>query len=152
MVVTAGDYFSGTNCLDCSYRWRFCHCTIYLYIILNKDLYKNITVIVSGLLIIGLWLDIHVLVIVSASIGLGSVLIPPFARFVNWIWMKLALGLGWINSRILLTLIYFLVLFPIAIISRLFRNDPMELKKGSGDSYYKTRDHRFEKEDLMNTW
>ena len=50
-------------------------------------------------------------------------------------WMKLGHILGWINSRIILGLIYLLVLLPIALIMQIFGHDPLRMKKHSLKSY-----------------
>ena len=54
---------------------------------------------------------------------------PNFLFYPYIFWMKLGSVLGWINSRIILGIIFFLVLFPIAFIMKLFNYDP--LKKGN---------------------
>ena len=41
-------------------------------------------------------------------------------RFFYKLWMKFAAVLGWINTRILLTIIYFLLISPMAVILRIF--------------------------------
>ena len=50
-------------------------------------------------------------------------------------WMKLGHILGWINSRIILGLIFLIVLQPIAFIMKLFNYDPLRRKKGNQESY-----------------
>ena len=40
--------------------------------------------------------------------------------------MKLGYLLGWINSRLILTLIFFVILLPIAAFMRLFGYDPLK--------------------------
>ncbi|MGL1889146.1 MAG: SxtJ family membrane protein [Reichenbachiella sp.] len=120
---------------------------------MEQDLYKNITVITGGFLVIALIFDIQVLEYAAATIAVGSFIIPPFGRLVNWLWLKLALGLGWINSRILLSIIYYVFLFPIALASRLFNRDSLKLKKiGDNESYYSERNHKYSKADLENIW
>ena len=123
----------------------------------QTDRYKNILVIVVGFSLIA-WLlkiDLSTKVLIwkiAIAVGGVSLLIPPVAKAIDWAWLKLALGLGWINSRILLSLIYFLFLLPIAWISRLFTKDPLNLKKNNTPSLYVTRNHEYTKEDLENIW
>ena len=50
-------------------------------------------------------------------------------------WMKLGFILGWINSRIILGLVFFIVLQPIAILMKFFGHDPLRLKKSNQKSY-----------------
>jgi hypothetical protein len=127
----------------------------------QQDRYKNILVIVIGFSLVA-WIllqlgkiELRTAVVtwkIIITIGFLTLLIPPFARALEWAWLKLALALGWINSRILLTVIYFVFLMPIAWIARLFTNDPLMLKKKDTSTLYVTRDHKYTKEDLENIW
>ena len=123
----------------------------------NQDRFKTILVIVIGFTALG-WFIKHrwdtetYLVEIAFGIGLISILIPPAAKAIEWAWLKFAMGLGWVNSRILLSIIYFVFLMPIAWLSRLFTKDPLMLKAKDSDSLYTTRDHLYKKEDLENIW
>ena len=50
-------------------------------------------------------------------------------------WMKLGHILGWVNSRIILGLVFFIVLQPIALIMRILGHDPLRTKKFYQKSY-----------------
>jgi hypothetical protein len=118
----------------------------------GQDRYKTILVIVIGLLILARIFDLPALEKLSVFVGVVSILIVPAAKLIEWLWLKLALGLGWINSRILLSLIFFGVLVPMAWFSRWFRRDILNLKRDHATSLFHTRNHRYRKEDLENIW
>ena len=118
----------------------------------SQDRYKTILVIVTGLLAIGWIFDIPLLGKIAVAIGAVSIFIPPAARAIEWIWFKIALGLGWVNSRILLSIIYFVFLMPLAWVSRLFTKDPLTLKKNTRATLFVTRDHLYTGKDLENIW
>ena len=66
--------------------------------------------------------------------------IKPNILFYPYLaWMKLGLLLGWINSKLILGLIFFLVLQPIALIMKLFGYDPLKIKKSNKKSYREYR-------------
>jgi hypothetical protein len=125
----------------------------------QQDRFKTILVIVTGMLVIS-WVLANkgyaraseILIKVAALVGLVSVFIPIAARGIEWLWLKLALGLGWVNSRILLSVVYFLVLMPVAWISRIFTKDPLALRRNSSTTLYTTRNHQYTKKDLENIW
>ena len=50
-------------------------------------------------------------------------------------WMKLGHILGWVNSRIILGLVFLIVLQPIALIMRILGHDPLRTKKFAQKSY-----------------
>lgn len=121
--------------------------------------YLVILVIVSGLT--GLhflfgdstYLKANIFLYVAFGIGIISILSSYLAEKIVWIWDKIALILGTINSKILLSLIFYLFLVPIAIISRIFKKkDDLILKKKPEGSYYKERNHTYNAEDLKNVF
>jgi hypothetical protein len=118
----------------------------------HQDRFKTILVIVTGLLAIALIFKINWLIYVSLGIGAASVFVPAAAKAIEWAWLKLALGLGWVNSRILLSVIYFIFLLPLAWVSRLFTKDPLTLRKRKTSSLFVTRNHLYTKKDLENIW
>ena len=119
---------------------------------MQSDKYKTILVIVTGLLAIAWIFDIPLLGKIAVVVGAISIFVPAAARGIEWVWFKLALGLGWINSRILLSVIYFLFLLPIAWISRLFTKDPLALRKNKRATLFVTRDHLYTQKDLEDIW
>ena len=74
-----------------------------------------------------LWIGLPSLI---TGITQPSLLLYPYKG-----WMKLGHVLGWINSRIILGLVFLIVLQPIALIMRLFNYDPLRKKKNNQKSY-----------------
>jgi hypothetical protein len=64
------------------------------------------------------------LVLAVLLVGFGLVW-PAALRYPYRGWMALGHALGWINSRILLSLVFYLVVTPIGLAIRLFGRDPM---------------------------
>ena len=58
-------------------------------------------------------------------IGLTS---PRLLYYPYKFWMKLGLTLGWVNSRIILGLVFIIVLLPISFVMRLIGYDPLRTK------------------------
>ena len=68
-----------------------------------------------------LWVGVPLLIL--------GVLKPRLLFFPYKAWMKLGLALGWINSRIILGIIFVVILQPIAFIMLIFGYDPLKKKK-----------------------
>lgn len=117
----------------------------------KEKVLQALLVIITGLLVIYFIFDNEVFLIIAVSIGIISLLVPKLGEWIVWLWYKIAEILGWINSRILLTLIFYLFLMPIAFFYRLFNKDPLKLKRQQ-KTMFKTRNHQYTKEDLINTW
>jgi len=123
----------------------------------NQDRFKTILVIVIGFTALGWFIKYRwgtetYLDEIGFAVGAISIFIPAAAKAIEWAWLKFALALGWINSRILLSVIYFVFLMPIAWLAKLFTKDPLMLKAKNSQSLYTTRNHQYKKEDLENIW
>jgi hypothetical protein len=78
----------------------------------------------------------------GAAVALVVVaLIPPAARRFHRGWMTLAHALGAINSRIILSVLYFLIITPIGRIVRWTGYDPLTRRTPRSDSYWIARPH-----------
>lgn len=70
---------------------------------------------------------------------LGCAAIPAAAKFFHKWWMTLALALGYVNSRILLFLLFYGVVTPIGFMARSSGHDPLECRKPAGASHWRQR-------------
>ncbi|MDH5480222.1 MAG: SxtJ family membrane protein [Nitrosomonas sp.] len=61
---------------------------------------------------------------VAGILVIMALAVPASLRPVYKVWMHFASILGWVNTRIILGLIFFLMFLPLGLIMRLF-NDPM---------------------------
>ena len=93
--------------------------------------------------------------LLTLSVLLG--LVGMFSKFLTtkiaWAWMKLSEIMGAVTSKIILSAVFFLFLFPISLLQKIFsKKDNLQLKKTTGPSYYFVRNHKFEAKDLENSW
>ena len=69
-----------------------------------------------------------------------GLIVPKLLGPIHAGWMKLAFVLGWVNSRILLSIIFFLLFTPIALITRVFGRDSLDRRiNRKSTSYWKPR-------------
>jgi len=64
-----------------------------------------------------------------------AILKPETLKLPYKVWMKIGEILGWINSRIILGIIFITILFPISLIMKIFGYDPLLLKRRNKFSY-----------------
>ncbi|MEO1628067.1 MAG: SxtJ family membrane protein, partial [Bacteroidota bacterium] len=81
-------------------------------------------------------------------------LLYPLARWIHLGWMALAKGLGWINTRLLLGIIFFVLLWPLAALRRVFRSELISKSADpKADTYYKEKEKKSpEAEDFLTPW
>lgn len=75
----------------------------------------------------------------GAALVVAGLFVPPAARAFHTAWMRLAVALGHVNSRVLLTLVYYLLVVPYGFVSRLVGRDPLRRRGGEGESYWVER-------------
>jgi hypothetical protein len=112
---------------------------------------KSLLVIVVGFLILHIMFKAKVLFNIAVAVGLLSLLSTTASKSILWLWNKIALVLGWINTRIILGMVFYLFLLPIALLFRAFTKNPMQLKN-IDESAYTVRNHTYTARDLENTW
>jgi len=79
-----------------------------------------------------------VLILAGSLIAVGLAA-PRALKPVHRWWMRLGHALGWVNTRLLLGTVYFLVLTPIGAAMRLIGRDPLDRRLGDRASYWKPR-------------
>jgi hypothetical protein len=86
-------------------------------------------------------------VIVAAILVSMALVLPAALRPVYKIWMLFAEALGWVNTRIILSLIFFLIFFPLGMFMRIF-NDPMRRKFDEAAASYRIPSHPTKPENM----
>jgi multisubunit Na+/H+ antiporter MnhG subunit len=74
----------------------------------------------------------------------------PFARC----WFPLSAALGGVVSKIILTIIFYLVIVPVALLRKLMGKDSMHIKnwKKGNNSVFRQREQRYEPKDLEHPY
>lgn len=75
----------------------------------------------------------------GGALVVAGLLVPPAARAFHTAWMRLAVLLGHVNSRVLLTLVYYLVVTPYGVVTRLVGRDPLRRRGRSEGSHWVER-------------
>lgn len=65
---------------------------------------------------------------VAALFVVWGILWPAGLNPVYRLWMRFGLAVGWVNSRIILGVVFYLLFTPIGLAMRLAGNDPMRRK------------------------
>jgi len=69
-----------------------------------------------------------------------AALLPSSLKYIYILWMRLAYFLSWVNTRLLLGIMFYFIFSPIGLFMRLFKIDPLKKKcVNSVDSYWQAR-------------
>lgn len=108
-------------------------------------------VISTGFVILFLITGKILCIYIAVGIGFTGIFIKPLARSITIGWLGLADVLGRIVSTIFMTMVYYLILVPIASIYKMKNRRMLDLKN-PGTSMWHKREHQYQKDDLDNAW
>ncbi len=114
----------------------------------KRNPYLDVLVIAAGFLVLYLIFKKAAFLYIASGVAIGSAISECITQKIAWAWEKFALGLGYVNSRIFLSLIFFLFLTPLAMLYRLRKHDALQLQKKKNGSYFTEREHLYVKNDL----
>jgi hypothetical protein len=84
-------------------------------------------------------------------LGLMGIFIKPLAKYIAIAWFKLADVLNFFVSKIVLGTLFFLILFPIALLYRISNKDNLQLKR-TNKSLWVERNLTYSASHLKNIW
>lgn len=155
MVAGTCNIYSAADRLTDSVRRRFRYCSIHLHAILmneSKDKHYG-TILVFVLVLIIFFFVYKNVKLLYIAVGLGAIalLIPALSRLIHKLWMKFAELLGFVMNKVILGIVFFVFLTPIAFLSRLFRKNTLKMQKNT-TSYFSDRNFTYTKKSLEQLW
>lgn len=90
---------------------------------------------------------------VSLTLLVIGLFVKPLAAVVSRLWLKFAEVIGTFNSKVILSLVFYVFLTPIAFLFRIFTKDPLMLKPEKNMvTFYTERNHTYTRNDLDKMW
>lgn len=119
----------------------------------RAKVYQGLLVIIFGVLVFYFIFKYQWMLYICLAVGSIGMLSFSLSQRLYGAWMKLAEILGWINSRVLLSIVFFLFLTPIALAYRWLKKSTIQKKPNAhSESFYETIEHTFTKTDLEKMW
>ena len=154
MVAGAPDHhFADYRTVDCA-GWIFGPGSIHLYpflINMRKKHWETLLVITVFLLLLGRMKHSWNYVYVALALAAAGICSRWFLEKLHYCWMKLAEALGFVSSKILLTLVFAGVVIPLSTLAKWRGRLHIRLKASPG-SYYTERNHTYSSKDFEHPW
>ena len=107
-----------------------------------------ILLVISGIL---LWKEkesFQIFLAIGITLFFTAIAIPSVLKPVYWIWMIFAIILGWFMTRVILSLLFYVVFTSIGLTLRFFGKQYLELQwDKSKESYWNFRTNEQQKEN-----
>jgi len=116
-------------------------------IVLNKaKVWETVAVMLFGFSVLYWFTHWTVFIYVNIALGAIALISYPFTKLIVQLWYKIAEVMGGIMSKVLLSLVFFLFLTPIAFMYRLFK------KRRKAHSNWHNRNHQFSVSEFEKVW
>lgn len=112
---------------------------------------ETLAVLTTGLLGLHLLFDWNWAGYLSLAIGVSGIISPWMREKIAGIWINISGILGLIVPKIILSIIYFGILFPLALLAKLGRKDPLLLSRNY-DTYFIEVEREPRKADFEKIW
>lgn len=115
---------------------------------------ETIAVLAFVSIAIGLFFKIKALLYVALCLLFIGIFLKAVSIRIARLWLRFSSILGGISTRVVLTIIYFVFLTPIAFIYRLSHGDFISLKRKDSKAvnYWKERHYEYTPKDFENPW
>lgn len=105
-----------------------------------------------GFLVVFIITKLNWALLIALVVGLIGLFSSFLSKQIEFLWTKLAWFLGLIVPNILLSAIFYLFLFPIAVLSKIFgKNDSFKLKNNA-DTVFVSSNKEFDKNSFEKPW
>lgn len=96
----------------------------------------SVLIVISGLLFFYSAHSYLYFLIVGLTLVALGLLLPIILKPIHKIWMTISLILGWVSTRIILSILFYVVLTSIGLVAKLFEKDFLSLKLNKSQHTY----------------
>jgi hypothetical protein len=118
----------------------------------NTDPIKTVLTITIGFVIIFIFTEWKWFLYVSAGIGLAGVFSSWLSGRIHFAWIKLGLVISKIVNLVILGAFFYLFLYPISLLSKLFGSRDHLMLKNRHQSTFTESNKKFDKSGFERTW
>jgi hypothetical protein len=115
----------------------------------NANTMLTITV---GFILLFVIFKLKWMLITALGIGAAGLFSEPISHYISLGWLKLSHLLGFIMPNVLLAIVYFIFLMPIAFLSRIGKNKDKLMLKGDVKSTFTDHQMKFTPDVFEKTW
>lgn len=105
-------------------------------------------------LLIGYFTKNDICYIIAIPVLIMNMVYPMFYYYLGFVWFGLANILGFVVSKIILSLVFFVVVTPIGLIRKISGKDSLKLKqfKKNDETSFTDRNKTFSAQDIENPY
>jgi predicted membrane protein len=120
----------------------------------DHEALATLSIIALACIIFSLLFEKQILLYIAACLLIIGNFLKQLSRRLSHIWLRFAHFLGTINTKVILSIIFFLLLTPLAALYRMIKGDFLNIKRESDEkkTCWTEREHQYVAEDFENVW
>lgn len=120
---------------------------------MQKNKHETILVISLGCIVLFFWLHKVALLYIAAIIIFLALISKKALHYIDFVWYKISEVLGYVNSRIILGLLFYVILTPLAWLSKIFQKKSNSFNQSSSsNTAFVNRKYSYEAKDFEKMW
>jgi len=114
---------------------------------------SGLALVLISLICYQVW-KMEILILLAIVFLIIAMTYPPIFKPFAIFWFALSTALGTVVSKVILSVLFFVIVMPVGLVRRALGKDAMQIKswKKGKESVFRVRDHRFEAKDLKNPY
>ncbi len=113
---------------------------------------KTVLVITVGMIVLNFVFKQELFLYIALVVGVAGVASNFLAEKINFVWMKLTWILSMIVPNILMSVIFYIFLTPLALFSKLFGAKNKLFLKNTSSSLFRDYEKTFDKSSFEKPW
>lgn len=113
---------------------------------------KTVLVITVGMIVLNFVFKQELFLYIALVVGIAGIASGFLAEKINFVWMKLTWILSMIVPNILMSVIFYIFLTPLALFSKLFGAKNKLFLKNTSSSLFRDYEKTFDKSSFEKPW
>ena len=120
----------------------------------QKEVYTTIIVLALAALAIQFFFHFKYGDEIAGTLLILALISYTVAKWIAIGWLKFSEIIGGVSSKVILSVVFFVFLVPLAFLSRLTNRDSLKLKNKPGpeETYFDPRNHKYKSDDFKHTF
>ncbi|MBI3519109.1 MAG: hypothetical protein HY062_07095 [Bacteroidetes bacterium] len=112
---------------------------------------KSVLAICLAMILCYLKFQSYYFLVIAGILVITSILYNPAVIFIHKYWMKLALTSSRLMQPVIFSIVFFVILTPLALLQRLFAKNAIQLKNNSATTFVEVK-KKFNSNHFENPW
>ncbi len=119
----------------------------------DSEVYKTINALLLFFLVLFYFTENKIFILVAAWLLINDIIYFKLNRVISTYWLQFSEAMGKVMSKVILSIVFYVFLTPIAILFRVFNKSAVDnFLANNKDSYFEDSKTDYSKESFLKSW